>query len=47
MTLLEQALTRLREENVSAGKPEQFERLRAFVAGENEVTCGELAVEMV
>ena len=46
MTLLEQALTRLRDENVAAGKTELFERLRSFVAGENEVSCGEAAAQL-
>jgi RNA polymerase sigma-70 factor (ECF subfamily) len=46
MTLLEQALTRLRDESVAAGKTELFERLRSFVAGDSEVTCGEVASEL-
>jgi RNA polymerase sigma factor (sigma-70 family) len=46
MTLLEQALMRLREESVIAGKGELFECLRDFVAGESEISCGEVAVEL-
>ena len=46
MTLLEQALNRLREESAAAGKTELFERLRSFVAGESDVTCGEAAAEL-
>ena len=46
MTLLEQALTRLRGENVAAGKAEQFECLRGFVAGESDVSCGEAAATL-
>ncbi len=43
MTLLEQALDRLRQESTAAGKAELFERLRAFVAGDRDVTPGETA----
>ncbi|MEK7684441.1 MAG: sigma-70 family RNA polymerase sigma factor [Verrucomicrobiota bacterium] len=46
MTLLEQALTRLRDENVAAGKAELFERLRSFVAGESDISCGEAASQL-
>jgi RNA polymerase sigma factor (sigma-70 family) len=46
MTLLEQALTRLRDENDAAGKTELFERLRDFVAGESDVSCGEAAAQL-
>lgn len=46
MTLLEQALKRLREESVAAGKAELFERLRSFVAGDSDVTCGKAASEL-
>jgi len=46
MTLLEQALTRLRDENVAAGRAELFERLRDFVAGESDVSCGEAAAQL-
>jgi RNA polymerase sigma factor (sigma-70 family) len=46
MTLLEQALARLREESAAAGKSELFERLRRFVAGESETTWREAAVEV-
>lgn len=46
MTLLEQALTRLHDEAVAAGKTELFERLRDFVAGESDVCCGEAATQL-
>lgn len=46
MTLLEQALTRLQDESVVAGKAELFERLRDFVAGESDVSCREAAVQL-
>jgi RNA polymerase sigma factor (sigma-70 family) len=46
MTLLEQALTRLRDENVAADKKELFERLRDFVAGESDMSCGEAAAQL-
>jgi RNA polymerase sigma-70 factor (ECF subfamily) len=46
MTLLEQALTRLRDENAAAGKTELFEQLRGFVAGDSDVSCGEVAVQL-
>ncbi len=46
MTLIERALTRLRDENVAAGKTELFERLRSFVAGESDVSCGEAATRL-
>ncbi|MHC1764360.1 MAG: RNA polymerase sigma factor [Verrucomicrobiia bacterium] len=46
MTLLERALTRLRDESVVAGKAEWFDRLRDFVAGESEVSCGDAAVQL-
>ena len=46
MTLLEQALKRLRDESAAAGKTELFEHLRSFVAGDSEVTCGEAATEL-
>jgi RNA polymerase sigma factor (sigma-70 family) len=46
MTLLGQALTRLRDENIAAGKAQWFERLRDFVAGDNEVSCGETATQL-
>lgn len=46
MTLLEQALTRLRSEALAAGKAEQFESLRGFVAGENDVSCSEAAATL-
>lgn len=46
MTLLEQAQIRLRDENVAAGKTELFERLRSFVAGDSEISCGEAAAEL-
>ncbi len=43
MTLLERALSRLRDESVAAGKAETFESLKDFVAGESDVSCGEVA----
>jgi hypothetical protein len=46
MTLLEQALTRLRDESVAAGKVEWFERMRDIVAGDREVSCREAAVQL-
>ena len=46
MTLLEQALTRLRDENVAAGKAELFEHLRSFVAGETDSSCAEAAAQL-
>jgi len=46
MTLLEQALTRLRDENIAAGKLELFERLRDFVAGESDISSAEAAAQM-
>ena len=46
MTLLEQALTRLRDESIIAGKAELFERLRDFVAGESDISCSEAAVQL-
>jgi RNA polymerase sigma-70 factor (ECF subfamily) len=46
MTLLEQALIRLHDENVAAGKTELFERLRNSVAGESDVSCGEAAAQL-
>jgi RNA polymerase sigma factor (sigma-70 family) len=46
MALLKQAQDRLREEAEAAGKAEWFERLRSFVAGDNDVACGEAAKEL-
>jgi RNA polymerase sigma factor (sigma-70 family) len=46
MTLLEQALIRLRDESAAAGKAELFERLRRFVAGDSDATWGEAAAEL-
>lgn len=46
MTLLEQALIRLRDESAAAGKTELFERLRRFVAGDSDATWGEAAAEL-
>ena len=46
MTLLQRALSRLRDENAAAGKAHAFEALKDFVAGENDVSCGEVAVQM-
>jgi RNA polymerase sigma-70 factor (ECF subfamily) len=46
MTLLEQALIRLRDESAAAGKAELFERLRRFVAGDSDAAWGEAAAEL-
>jgi RNA polymerase sigma factor (sigma-70 family) len=46
MTLLEQALNRLREESTVASNGELFDHLRSFVAGDSEVTFGEAASEL-
>ena len=46
MTLLERALSRLRDESASSGKAETFEALKDFVAGESDVTCSEVAARM-
>ncbi len=46
MTLLEQALNRLREEATAAGKTNLFEALESLVAGESDVSCGEVAVKL-
>ncbi len=46
VTLLEQALRRLRDESVVAGKAELFEHLRGFVAGESDVSCAEAAAQL-
>jgi RNA polymerase sigma-70 factor (ECF subfamily) len=46
ITLVEQALARLREESAAGGKAELFERLRRFVAGESEATWRDAAAEL-
>jgi RNA polymerase sigma-70 factor (ECF subfamily) len=46
MTLLEQALSRLREETIAAGKADAFAALRDFVAGENDISCAEAAAQL-
>jgi RNA polymerase sigma-70 factor (ECF subfamily) len=46
MTLLEQALVRLRDEMAAAGKAELFERLKGFVAGDREVRCGRVSAQL-
>ncbi len=46
MTLLKQALDRLRAESEAAGKAEWFDRLRGFVAGESEATGAKVAAEL-
>lgn len=46
MTLVEEALARLREESAVVGKAELFQHLRQFVAGESEATWGEAAAEL-
>ena len=46
MTLLKQALDRLREESEAAGKAAWFDRLRSFVAGDSDVTSDKAAKEL-
>ena len=46
MTLLGRALSRLRDESVAAGKADAFERLKDFVAGDRDVSCGQAAAQM-
>ena len=46
MTLLEQALDRLRDEMAAAGKAGLFERLKAYVAGERGVWCGQVCAQL-
>jgi RNA polymerase sigma factor (sigma-70 family) len=46
MTLLDRALIRLRDENIASGKTELFERLKEFVAGESDISCGEAATQL-
>jgi RNA polymerase sigma factor (sigma-70 family) len=46
MTLLEQAVIRLREELAAVGKAELFEHLRCFISGDREVTCGQVAIRL-
>jgi RNA polymerase sigma factor (sigma-70 family) len=46
MTLLEQALSRLREETIAAGKADAFASLKDFVAGENDISCAEAAAQL-
>ncbi len=46
MTLLDRALSRLRDETIAVGKAETFESLQDFVAGESEVSCGEVAARL-
>jgi RNA polymerase sigma factor (sigma-70 family) len=46
MTLLDQALKRLREESAAAGKTELFEKLRRYVAGDSEATWSQSAAEL-
>lgn len=46
MTLVEQALARLRDESAAAGRTELFERLRRFVAGESDTTWSEAGAEL-
>lgn len=45
LTLLEQVLRRLREESVATGKERQFERLKAFVAGQSSAGAYAAAAE--
>ncbi len=46
MTLLKQALDRLRAESAAAGKAQWFERLRSFLTGESGFTSAETAAEL-
>jgi len=46
MTLLERALSRLRDESVTAGRADAFERLKGYVAGDRSVSCGQVAAQM-
>jgi len=46
MTLLEQALNRLRDDSAAAGKTKLFEALESLVAGESDISCGEVAVKL-
>jgi len=46
LTLLERALTRLRDETAAAGKVDAFEALKDFVAGENDISCAEAAAQL-
>jgi RNA polymerase sigma-70 factor (ECF subfamily) len=36
----------LRDESAAAGKAHTFEALKDFVAGENDLSCGEIAARM-
>ncbi len=45
MTLLKQALDRLRAESAAAGKAEWFERLRSFLSGDSDSTSAEAATQ--
>ncbi len=46
MTLLEQALNRVREEATAACKIKLFEALESLIAGETDISCGEVAVKL-
>ncbi len=46
MTLLKQALDRLRAESVAAGKAEWFERLRSFLWGDSPSSSAEAAADL-
>jgi RNA polymerase sigma factor (sigma-70 family) len=46
MTLLEEALNRLRDESAAAGKAGLFQRLRTFVAGDTDTRCAEAARDL-
>ncbi len=46
MTLLEQALNQLRAESTATGKTKLFEALESLVAGESDISCGEVAVKL-
>jgi len=43
MTLLDRALDRLRDESAADAKSDTFEALKPFVAGDSELSCGEMA----
>ena len=45
-TLVNQSMSRLREEFVVCGKEEQFEAIKIFVTGEKKPSYGELAARL-
>ncbi len=46
ITLLEQALNRLRDEATAAGKARLFEALESLVAGESDISCSDIALKL-